>query len=37
MILKENNPRQAIIHSFERPIPYKNGVILDGIRIIKYV
>tara|TARA_B110000027_G_C15927528_1_gene215441 strand:+ start:460 stop:573 length:114 start_codon:yes stop_codon:yes gene_type:complete len=37
MILKKSNPRQAIIHSFERPIAYKNGVILDGIRIIKYI
>tara|TARA_B110000259_G_C13828755_1_gene327747 strand:- start:91 stop:204 length:114 start_codon:yes stop_codon:yes gene_type:complete len=37
MILIKSNPTDAIIHSFERPIAYKNGVILDGIRFIKYV
>ena len=36
MILKKNNPRQAILDSFERPILYKNIVILNGIRILKY-
>jgi hypothetical protein len=35
--LKKTNPRQAVLHSFKRPIVYKNGVILDGIRFIKYV
>ena len=37
MILNTTNPRQAILDSFERPILYKNGVILNGISVIKYV
>ena len=37
MIIKENNPRQAIIDSYNRPILYKNIVILNGISVIKYV
>ena len=37
MILKKNNPRQAILDSFERPILYKNIVILKGNFILKFV
>ena len=37
MILIKTNPRDAIIHSFERPILYKDIVILKGNSILKFV
>ena len=37
MILKKTNPRQAILDSFERPILYKNIVILKGAVVMKFV
>ena len=37
MILKKSNPRDAIIHSYTRPILYKNVVILNGRTVIKFV
>ena len=37
MILKISNPRDTIIHIFERPILYKNVVILNGRTVIKFV
>ena len=37
MILKKNNPRQAIIHSYNRPILYKNYVLLNGTVVMKFV
>jgi hypothetical protein len=37
MIIKENNPRQAIMTSFDRPVLYKNIVILDGRSLVKFV
>tara|TARA_B100000497_G_C7438168_1_gene272908 strand:+ start:428 stop:655 length:228 start_codon:yes stop_codon:yes gene_type:complete len=30
MIIKENNPRQAIMTSYKRPVLYRNFVLLDG-------
>ena len=30
MILKENNPRKAIIKSFFKPVLYRNFVLFDG-------
>ena len=37
MIIKEKNPRQAIMTSFDRPVLYKNIVILDGRSLVKFV
>ena len=37
MILNTTNPRQAILDSFERPILYKNIVILKGNFVLKFV
>ena len=37
MILKKCNPREAIIQSYQRPILYKNVVILNGRTVIKFV
>ena len=37
MILKISNPRDAIIHSYQRPILYKSVIILDGISTKKHV
>ena len=37
MILKKNSPKEAIIHSYQRPILYENVIILDGISIKKHV
>ena len=30
MIIKENNPRQAIMTSYKRPVLYQNYVLLNG-------
>ena len=30
MILKENNPRKAVILSYFKPVLYKDFVLLDG-------
>ncbi len=37
MILKIDSPRQAVMSSYNRPILYKNVVILNGQVIIKFV
>jgi len=36
MILKKNNPRQAIIHSYNRPVLYKNHILLNGAVVVKF-
>ena len=37
MIIKENNPRQAIIKSFFKPVLYKDYVLLNGAVVMKVV
>jgi hypothetical protein len=37
MIIKENNPKEAIITSFDRPVLYKNIVLLNGSVVVKFV
>jgi len=37
MILKTNNPRQAIITSYKRPVFYENHILLNGAVVIKFV
>jgi hypothetical protein len=37
MIIKENNPRTAIITSYNRPVLYKNIVLLNGSVVMKFV
>ena len=37
MIIKENNPKEAIITSFDRPVFYKNIVLLNGSVVVKFV
>ena len=34
MILKITNPREAIIESFNRPVLYKNYILLKGTRVV---
>jgi hypothetical protein len=34
MIIKENNPRQAIITSYNRPVLYNNIVLYKGNRLL---
>lgn len=36
MIIKENNPRQAIISSYVKPIMYKDFVIMKGKVLVKF-
>ena len=36
MIIKENNPRQAIITSYSRPVMYKDFVLLNGKVVLKF-
>ena len=36
MIIKENNPRQAIMTSYKRPVLYKNHIIMDGAVVLKF-
>ena len=36
MIIKENNPRQAIISSYNRPVLYNNIVLFNGRRLIRF-
>ena len=36
MIIKENNPRQAIISSYVKPIMYKDFVLMKGKVVIKF-
>ena len=36
MIIKENNPRQAILTSFKQPVLYRNIVILNGRSVLKF-
>ena len=37
MILKISKPKEAVISSYNRPILYKNVVILNGQVVIKFV
>jgi hypothetical protein len=37
MIIKENNQKEAIITSFDRPVLYKNIVLLNGSVVVKFV
>ena len=37
MILKENNPRTAIILSYKKPILYKDFVLLDGTVKLRFI
>ena len=37
MIIKENNPRQAIMTSYNRPVLYQNHILLDGAVVLKFV
>ena len=37
MILKIDAPRQAIMTSFDRPVLYKNIVLLNGSVVVKFV
>lgn len=37
MIIKENNPRTAIMTSYNRPVLYQNHILLDGAVILKFV
>ena len=36
MIIKENNPRQAIMTSYKRPVLYKDHIIMDGAVVLKF-
>jgi len=36
MILKISNPRQAIINSYNRPVLYKNHILLNGSVVVKF-
>ena len=36
MLLKINNPRNAIIESYNRPIAYKNYILLNGKVVVKF-
>ena len=36
MIIKENNPRQAIMTSYKRPVLYKDHIIMDGSVVLKF-
>ena len=36
MILKENNPRTAILTSYKRPVLYKNHIIMDGAVVVRF-
>ena len=36
MIIKENNPRTAIILSYKRPVLYQNHILLDGAVVVKF-
>ena len=37
MIIKEKNPRQAIIKSFFKPVLYKDYVLLDGTVKLRFI
>ena len=37
MIIKVNNPRQAIMTSYNRPVLYQNHILLDGAVVLKFV
>ena len=36
MFLKTHNPRTAIIQSYNRPVLYKNHILLNGAVIVKF-
>ena len=37
MIIKEKNPRLAIIKSFFKPVLYKDYVLLDGTVKLRFI
>ena len=36
MILKISNPRDAIIQSYNRPVLYKNHILLNGAVVVRF-
>ena len=36
MLLIINNPREAIIESYKRPISYQNHILLNGKVVIRF-
>ena len=36
MILKENNPRQAIMTSYKRPVLYNDHIIMNGAVVVRF-
>ena len=36
MFLKIHNPRQAIIQSYNRPVLYKNHILLNGAVVVRF-
>jgi hypothetical protein len=36
MILKIDSPRQAVISSYNRPVLYKNHILLNGAVVVKF-
>ena len=36
MIIKENNPRTAVITNYKRPVLYNNIVLYKGYRLLKF-
>jgi hypothetical protein len=36
MIIKENNPRTAIMTSYNRPVLYKNHILLNGAVVVRF-
>jgi hypothetical protein len=36
MIIKIDNPRQAIMTSYKRPVLYKNHIIMDGAVVVRF-
>jgi hypothetical protein len=36
MILKISKPREAVISSYNRPVLYKNHILLNGAVVVKF-
>ena len=36
MIIKIDNPRQAIMTSYNRPVLYKNHILLNGAVVVRF-
>ena len=36
MILKTPNPKTALIQSYNRPVLYKNHILLNGAVVVKF-